>query len=277
MHWSLDMLSTQARVTDNRTIQFVSTCMLVVGIRSPYKRDALVLFLAEKESGFWFLVDLRYRIQKSSFGWSLLLLQKSPKCSSCCEFLVFSMTFVLSPFVLAVVFEDLFKVVFFLLYVWNLLAMLSTRVSESLMCPVVHAEVWCWESWLQLYPVARDASWWTGGERLCSVWGQLCLRSLLFYYHYYESKSLLCVCMHAYYCTTPPNLSLDSPMTSFKLLSANILILTSLHPLLSFLSSRSVYFPPLSLLPPCIYSALQECLHTSNPLINSLLSQSHLI
>lgn len=82
--------------------------------------------------------------------------------------------------------------------------------------------------------------------------------------------------MRASYCTTPPQ-PLDSPMTSFKLPSTNIFILTSLHPLLGFLSSRSVYFRPLSLRPPCGSSALQECLHCSNPLINSLLSQSHLI
>lgn len=68
-----------------------------------------------------------------------------------------------------------------------------------------------------------------------------------------------------------------SLMTSFKLLSANILILTSLHPLLGFLSSRSVYFPSPSRLPPRGSSALQECLHSSSPLIKSLLSQSHLI
>lgn len=46
-----------------------------------------------------------------------------------------------SSFLLDVVFEDLLRMVFFLLYVWNLLAALSTRVSEVLMCPVVHAEV----------------------------------------------------------------------------------------------------------------------------------------
>lgn len=88
------------------------------------------------------------------------------------------------------------KVVFFLLYVWNFLPTLSTPVSESLMCPVVHAEVWCWQSWLRLYPVARDASWWTGGERLCTVWGQLCLRSLLFIIITMNAKSFsVYVCM----------------------------------------------------------------------------------
>lgn len=180
--------------------------MLAVGVRSHYKWEALVLFLTEKEQVF--LISHGPSIQNTNISFWLvitLFLQRSPKCSSCCEFLVSSQHFVLSPFVLAGVFEDLLKVVFFLLYVWNLLAAL-TRVSESLMCPVVHAEVWCWESWLRLYPVAGDVSWWTGGERLCSVWGQLCLRSLRFMIITMKAKSCLCVCMRAYCCATPPNL-----------------------------------------------------------------------
>lgn len=175
MHWRLDDMASK------QIIQFVWTCMLAVGVRSSYKWDALVLFLTEKKQVF--LISHGPSLQNTNiFFWLVItfLLQWSPKCSSCCEFLVSSLNFVLSPFVLAGIFEDLLKVVVFLLYVWNSLASMSNQVPESLMCPVVHAEVWCWESWLRLYPVAGDASWWTGGERLCSVWGQLCLRSFLF-------------------------------------------------------------------------------------------------
>lgn len=203
-----------------------------------------------------------------------LLLQWRTKCSSCCEFLVSSLHFVLSSFVLAGVFEDLLKVVFFLLYVWNLLASLSVWVFKvscgacrGVMLRVLAAVVSC--SWRRFL-----VNWW--GEALSEDSSALD-HSFLWSLQYYEGKSRLWVCMRAYYCTTTPPQPLDSPMTSFKLPSANILILTYLHPLLSFLSSHFVYFRPPSLRPPCGSSALQECLHSSNPLINSLLSQSHLI
>ncbi len=84
-----------------------------------------------------------------------------------------------------------------------------------------------------------------------------------------------------------------SPMTSLKLLSANILILPSLQPFLSSLFHLTFcispdrvpvfsFIHPLSLppffpfpfFPLCGSLALQEFLPSSSPLINSLLSQS---
>lgn len=88
--------------------------MLAVGVRSSYKWDALVPFLTEKEQVF--LISHGPSLQNTNISFWLvitLLLQWSPNCSSCCEFLVSSLHFVLSPFVLAGVFEDLLKVVFF--------------------------------------------------------------------------------------------------------------------------------------------------------------------
>lgn len=133
-----------------------------------------------KKKCFWFLADHHYRNTNIS-PWLVIALRLPQML------LVLWIPGVLaafnywSPFLLAGVFENLRRMVFFLLYGWNLLAALSTCVSQVLLCPVVRAEVWCWESWLLLYPVAGDASWWTvGGEELCSVWGQLCLGSLLF-------------------------------------------------------------------------------------------------
>lgn len=220
-------------------------------------------------------------IQTSPLGWSSLF--ACPKWCLCCEFLVPWLHLILGLLFFWLWFlKDLLWTVFFLLFGWNLLAALSTWVSEVLLCPVVHAEVWCWESWLRLYPVAGDTSWWTaggwaGGDCALSEDSSALDHSFLLLLLWKQKPFL---CMHACLLLHNPSQPFSgSPLTIFKLLSANILILilTSLHPLLGFLSSRSVYFPSPSLLPPCGSSALQECLHSSSPLINSLLSQSHLI
>lgn len=114
---------------------------------------------------------------------------------------------------------------------------MSCGACRGVMLGVLAAIVSCrWRCFLV------NSSWGGGGEAV------LCLRTALpwitpFYYYYYESKSLF-LCMHAWILLHNPSQPFSgSPMTSFKLLSANILILTSLHPLLGFLSSCSVYFP----------------------------------
>lgn len=157
---------------------------------------------------------------------------------------------------------------------------------ESQCCRVLAVVVSC--AWIHFL-----VDWW--GEAV------LCLRAALPWITPFLlwEQSLLCecVCVHAYFCSIPPpHTPLPfsySPMTSLKLLSANILILPSLQPFLSLLFHLTFcvspdhapvfsFIHPLSLsLPPffpfsplCGSLALQEFLPSSSPLINSLLSQS---
>lgn len=108
----------------------------------------------------------------------------------------------------------------------------------------------------------------------------LCLRTALpwitrFFSLFFSMKAKhrhLCVCAHTCFLRA-------SPATCLKLLSANIPILPSLHHFPSFpLSSHSVHFPLTAL--SCLFVVpwlLRERLHSSIPLINSLLSQSLLV
>lgn len=169
--------------------------MLAAGVYSLHKWDVLVPFLTEKE-------------QVSS---------------------VFSAFNSRCPILLAAVFEELLRMVFFLLYMLNLLAALSTWVSEVLMCPVVHAEVWCW-----VLDAVVSCSWRRflvnlggGGCALSEDSSALDHSFLLLLL--WKQKPFLC--MHACLLLRNPSQPFSgSPMTSFKLLSANILILTSRHP-----------------------------------------------
>lgn len=229
-------------------------------------------------SVFLFLATIAIRIQTSPLGWSSLF--SCPKCCLCCELTVSSLNLILGhlffwPWFLKSCWEGCFS------SYMSGICWLSTWVLEVLICPVVHAEVWCWEFWLRLYPVAGDASWWTRvggvGERLFSVWGQLCLGSLLFIIITMKAKVFFCVCTHGYYCTTLPNLSL-APL--WPALNCCLPIFSSSPPSTHcwvFFHLALCISPLPSLVPPRGSLALQECLHSSSPLINSLLSQSHLI
>lgn len=128
------------------------------------------------------------------------------------------------------------------------------------------------QCWLLLYPVPGYTSRWWRGCAL-SEDGSALDHSLFFSFFQYESEasSSLCMCAYLFFASLPA--------TCLKLLSANIPILPSLHHFPSFpLLSHFVHFPLTAL--SCLSVVpwlLRERLHSSSPLINSLLSQSLLV
>lgn len=261
-------------------IQFVWTCTLAAGVSSIYKWDGLFPFLTEKEQVFFISRDRCYKNTNIS-PWLVIALLLPQMLLVLWAHGVFTAFNSWPPFLLAVVFEDLLRRVFFLLYEWNLLAEhlsvggfnMSCGACRGVMLRVLAAVVSCsWRCFLV------NSGWGGGGwGRLCSVWGQLCLGSLLFIIITMKAKAFFCVCTHGYYCTTLPNLSL-APL--WPALNCCLPIFSSSPPTTHcwvFFHLALCISPLPSLVPPRGSLALQECLHSSSPLINSLLSQSHLI